>query len=221
MTDDSPAPFSAGWNLDDEQATEALAQVTRELITALRRSNAPSDALERARAHVDEAVALLQPHRVDGLPMQGRLGDRGPIGTQATQPREFFPWSPIIGPLNPLSGDVELMVVDGRTTGRANLGAQYNGPPGMVHGGIIALLFAELLGATNVCNGLGGFTGTLSIRYERPTWIETELELESWVDRVEGRKVFTVGTISINGSVTARAEGIFIMTEGWKPESAK
>ena len=47
---------------------------------------------------------------------------------------------------------------------------------------------------------------------------EHELELESWVDRIEGRKVFTAGTISINGEVTARAEGIFIMTQGWKAE---
>ena len=218
MTDAGPAPFPAGWALDDEPATESVADSTRALITTIRRTNAPTDALERAAALIDEATALLAPHRVGGLPMQGRLGDRGPIGNQATQPREFFPWSPIIGPLNPLSADVEFHHADGRTTGRANLGAQFNGPPGMVHGGVIALLFDELLGATNVCNGLGGFTGTLSIRYERPTWVEHELQLESWVDRVEGRKVFTVGTISIGGEVTARAEGIFIMTEGWKPE---
>jgi acyl-coenzyme A thioesterase PaaI-like protein len=86
----------------------------------------------------------------------------------------------------------------------------------MVHGGIIALVFDELLGATNVCHGLGGFTGTLSIRYERPTPIETELVLDAWVDRTEGRKVFTVGTISFNGEVTARAEGIFIQTTNFR-----
>ena len=34
--------------------------------------------------------------------------------------------------------------------------------------------------------------------------------MESWVDRTEGRKVFTVGTISGGGEVTARAEGVFI-----------
>ena len=218
MTNEEPAPFSAGWTLEDETATESVAASARALITTLRRADAPTESLERAAALIEEATALLAPHRVDGLPMQGRLGDRGPIGQQATEPRVFFPWSPIIGPLNPLSGDIDLNVVDGRTTGRAFLGAQFNGPPGMVHGGIIALLFDELLGATNVCNGLGGFTGTLSIRYERPTWIERELQLESWVDRVEGRKVFTLGTISIDGEVTARAEGIFIMTEGWKSE---
>lgn len=218
MTDAGAMPFPAGWTLADESTTETVADSTRALIAAIRRADAPTEALERAAALIDEATSLLTPHQVDGLPMQGRLGDRGPISDTATQPREFFPWSPIIGPLNPLSADVEFEFADGRTTGRANLGAAYNGPPGMVHGGVIALLFDELLGATNVCNGLGGFTGTLSVRYERPTWIEHELELESWVDRVEGRKVFTVGTISIAGEVTARAEGIFIMTEGWKPE---
>ena len=218
MTNEEPAPFIAGWTLTDESAMETVAHSTRALITAFRRSNAPTESLTKAAALIEEATALLAPHRVDGVPMQGRLGDRGPIGAQATEPHVFFPWSPIIGPLNPLSADVQLTVNDGRTTGRAFLGAQYNGPPGMVHGGIIALLFDELLGATNVCNGLGGFTGTLSIRYERPTWVERELQLESWVDRVEGRKVFTLGTISIDGEVTARAEGIFIMTEGWKSE---
>ena len=218
MTTEEPAPFQAGWTLEDEEGTASVAASTRALITALRRADAPTESLERAAALINEATALLEPHRVDGTPMQGRLGDSGPIGAQANEPRVFFPWSPIIGPLNPLSANVEFNVVDGRTTGRAFLGAQYNGPPGMVHGGIIALLFDELLGATNVCNGLGGFTGTLSIRYERPTWIERELQLESWVDRVEGRKVFTLGTISIDGEVTARAEGIFIMTQGWKSE---
>jgi acyl-CoA thioesterase FadM len=75
---------------------------------------------------------------------------------------------------------------------------------------VIALLFDELLGATNVCVGAPGFTGTLTIRYERPTPIDAELELECWHERAEGRKVVTAGTICYDGAVTARAEGIFI-----------
>jgi hypothetical protein len=30
------------------------------------------------------------------------------------------------------------------------------------------------------------------------------------VDRVEGRKIFTHGTLSVNGVLTAEAEGLFI-----------
>ena len=36
---------------------------------------------------------------------------------------------------------------------------------------------------------------------------------DAWVDRTEGRKVFTVGTISAGGEVTARADGVFIRVE--------
>ena len=75
------------------------------------------------------------------------------------------------------------------------------------------MVFDELLGAVNACLGLGAFTGTLSIRYERLTPIEAELEVESWVDRTEGRKVYTVGTIRAAGEVTARAEGVFIRVD--------
>ena len=71
----------------------------------------------------------------------------------------------------------------------------------------------ELLGAVNACLGLGAVTGTLTIRYERPTPIATELEMEGWVDRTEGRKVFTFGTISAGGDVTARAEGVFLRVD--------
>ena len=148
------------------------------------------------------------------MPMQGNRSreNTGPQGLAGTNPSEFFPFSPVVGPLNAISPLIGLEFDGERLHGTATLGAVYNGPPGMVHGGIIALIFDELLGATNVCHGLGGFTGTLSVRYEKPTFIETELVLEGWIERVEGRKVFTHGTISIEGVVTARAEGIFIQT---------
>ena len=148
--------------------------------------------------------------------MQGRRGDRGPSGGgSGHQPREFFPWSPVLGPLNPLAPPIEISFDGERITGTMDLRAPYNGPPGMVHGGIIALVFDEILGACNVCHGLGAFTGTLSIRYERPTLIEVPHELEAWLDRVEGRKVFTKGVIRRDGEITASAEGIFIRTPEW------
>jgi len=212
VTEPTP-PFTAGWDIADEEATKTVASAARALDSAIRVANAPTDALHRAAALIDEATSLLTPHRVDGIPMQGRLGPTG----QSFNPVDFFPWSPIIGALNPLSADMRL-TFDPETqhmSGLATFDAKYSGPPGMVHGGIIALAFDELLGTTNVCLELGGFTGTLSIRYEKPTFIDLEVAMDAFLDRTEGRKVFTVGTMSINGSVTARAEGIFIRTQGW------
>lgn len=220
MTVSDPEPFRAGWTLRDEAATERLAADARRLVGAIRRADAPTADLDRAAALVREATSILASHRVEGMPMQGRIGADGPVGGASTAPEVFFPWSPIIGPLNPLSAAMHLDFdpATGTMAGTATFDTQYVGPPGMVHGGIIALAFDELLGATNVCLGLGAFTGTLSVRYERPTPIETEVVLEARVDRTEGRKVFTVGTISYAGEVTARAEGLFIRTGIWVKE---
>ena len=203
-----------GWVVDEPEAHAELADATRALIAGIRRANAPENILKRAAALAAEAADLLIPYRENGMPMQGSRSrdNTGPQGLAGTNPSEFFPFSPVVGPLNPISPLIHLDFDGERLHGTATLGAVYNGPPGMVHGGIIALIFDELLGATNVCHGLGGFTGTLSVRYEKPTFIDTELVLEGWIDRVEGRKVFTQGTISIDGVVTARAEGIFIQT---------
>ena len=212
MNKPSSPMFDAGWSITEESATAELTDATRALIRSIRRADAPAEDLERATALVSEATALLDPHRIDRMPMQGRIGEGGPMWPSAEpRPSRFFPWSPVVGPLNPLAPPVELTFDGTRMHGTTRLAAPYNGPPGMVHGGIIALVFDELLGATNVCLGLGGFTGTLTVRYERPTPVDRDLVLEGWLDRTEGRKVFTGGTITHDGLVTARAEGIFIV----------
>ena len=130
----------------------------------------------------------------------------------ATAPSAYFPYSPIVGPLNAIAPPVRLHFDGDRMRGRLILGAPYAGPPGTVHGGVVALIFDELLGCVNVSQGYGAYTGTLTVRYERMTPIEAPLALESWIDRVERRKIYTHGTISHEGVVTARAEGIFIST---------
>ena len=192
--------------------TTTTVATTRSLIAALRTADAPVDVLERVTALVGEATELLAPHQVDGTPGQTAL--RTPLAGaeqfETGDPGRFFPYSPVVGPLNPIAPPL-IFAFDGeRLRGTGALSPAYVGPPGTVHGGVVAMVLDELLGAVNACLGLGAFTGTLSIRYERPTPISTELELQSWVERTEGRKVFTVGTISAGGEVTARAEGVFI-----------
>jgi acyl-coenzyme A thioesterase PaaI-like protein len=208
--DDGAAPQVA-----HRAATESLVDATRALIATQRRADAPVDALERATALVREATALLAPHRVDGVPGQNALRAASPDRDQfATgDPARFFPYSPVVGPLNAIAPPVVFTFDGERMRGAGTLDAPYTGPPGTVHGGVVALVLDELLGAVNASLGLGAYTGTLTIRYERPTPIGQELTFDAWVDRTEGRKVFTVGTISADGTVTARAEGVFIRVE--------
>jgi hypothetical protein len=195
--------------------TATTVAATRSMITALRTAEAPVDVLVHVTALVREATELLSPYQVDGTPGQTAL--RTPLAGAAqfetAEPARFFPYSPVVGPLNPIAPPLVFGFDGERLRGTGALPAAFVGPPGTVHGGVVAMVLDELLGTVNACLGLGAFTGTLTIRYERPTPIATELELESWVERAEGRKVFTVGTISVDGEVTARAEGVFIRVD--------
>jgi acyl-coenzyme A thioesterase PaaI-like protein len=193
--------------------TIETATAVRELIARLRVADAPPEALARAAALASEAAALLKPYGVeDEKPGQSHLRTLPFTGGafDVHDPAQFFPYSSVVGPLNPVAPPIELSWDGATVRGIVTLDEVYAGPPGAVHGGMVALIFDELLGVTNVQSGVGAFTGTLSIRYERFTPIRRELELSAHVDRTERRKVFTVGTISCDGEVTARAEGIFI-----------
>jgi Thioesterase superfamily len=133
-------------------------------------------------------------------------------------PQDFFPTSPMTGFANPVAPPVEVWAVTGpdgarEIRGRATIGYPYEGPPTCVHGGVIAELFDEVLGLANLVVGQGAMTGTLTVRYRRPTPLLAPLELAARRTRREGRKVFTWGGIYHEGELTAEAEGIFILVE--------
>lgn len=130
-------------------------------------------------------------------------------------PQDFFSTSPVVGYLNPVAPPVDIWAVRSgegamELRGRAFFGYPYEGPPTCVHGGVIAALFDELLGAMTILNGSPGMTGTLTVRYRRPTPLLSPLDLESRITSIEGRKIFAWGGIHHEGELTAEAEGIFI-----------
>jgi len=124
--------------------------------------------------------------------------------------RASFEHSPFIGRANPLAPPMYLQVIDDVVHGRVVFGSAYEGPPGCVHGGYVAAAFDELLGATQSLSGAPGMTGTLKVIYRSPTPLHTELHYVGTLTRVEGRKIFTNGTVSAGGVLCAEAEGIFI-----------
>jgi len=130
-------------------------------------------------------------------------------------PQDFFPASPMIGFANPIAPPVEVWSVEGEggqreIRGRATFGYAYEGPPTCVHGGIIAALFDEVMGAANIITENPGMTGTLTVRYRRPTPLLAPLEIVARFTGSERRKVFTWAGLYHEGELTAEAEGIFI-----------
>jgi acyl-CoA thioesterase FadM len=60
-------------------------------------------------------------------------------------------------------------------------------------------------------------TGTLTIRYRRPTPLYRELRFAAWVERVEGRRIISKGEVWADDVLTAESEGIFVQP---RPELA-
>jgi len=124
----------------------------------------------------------------------------------------------MIGFANPISPPVRLWAVRGEEgglelRGRVFFGYPYEGPPTCVHGGVIAELFDELLGSANIITDVAGMTGTITVKYRKPTPLLAELHLVARQTRVDGRKVFAWGGIYYQGELTAEAEGIFILLD--------
>lgn len=95
-----------------------------------------------------------------------------------------------------------------------SLGAAYEGPPGLVHGGVCALVLDHILGEA-ASDGLTKprFTGTITCKYSRGTPLGP-LRAEAFVERTEGIKTFVRGALCDADGVTVEAEGVFI-TPAW------
>ncbi|HEY2053904.1 MAG TPA: PaaI family thioesterase [Solirubrobacterales bacterium] len=142
----------------------------------------------------------------------------GQAGFPGLHPQDHFPTSPMIGFANPISPPVEVWAVEGEggrreIRGRVTFDYPFEGPPTCVHGGVIAELFDELLGLSNILAGKGAMTGTLTVRYRRPTPLLAPLELAARHTGQEGRKVYAWGGLYHEGELTAEAEGVFILVD--------
>ena len=188
----------------------ALSDATRQLIEAVRLSTASPDCLAQARGRVEQALELLAPHTHPGPYAQADL--LGGLGEfeRTEDPMELFPYSPLIGRGNPISPPIEFTLKGSEIHGLGRFGPQYCGPPNHVHGGVVAAVMDELLGAVNVVNDLGAMTGTLTVRYRQPTPLFEEIHMRGWTAGSEGRKVFAEGQMWHGDRLLAEAEGIFI-----------
>jgi len=201
----------------------------RDLIEVIRTADLCETDLGWATETITGVTARLNPIVVEGVRMQHTLryeayaSERGPIDPDTTDlmaasgnldPDEFFPYSPLVGRLNPISPPVRMWRAKGdargEVHGEARFRSAFNGPPGSVHGGVIAATFDELLGATAVVNGLGAFTGTLSVVYKSLTPLEELVRMRAWIAGTERRKVFVEGELRHGDRLCATAHGIFI-----------
>lgn len=194
--------------LDDEWAAKRkVSDATRKLIENLVTCTSSVEVLEQVAANIEQQADALG----KGSHLYGRTAfeaaEDGKYGTIGSLGYEL---NPLDGKSNPIAAPIIVWIEGDRVYGKANMGWQYEGPPNSVHGGFVAALFDQFLGIGQKITGQPGFTGTLTIKYLKPTPLDTDLRLEGYVDRIEGRKNFLVGEMWAGDVLTATCEGIFI-----------
>ena len=188
-------------------ALRKLAAALRKINEALIDMDAAEEDLLAAAASAEQFAVRLEATR------KGHHQWGFAESSTAPSTRVMLDRSPVIGLGNPVAPPLSFRAEDGKVVGTGSFGMQYEGPPGHVHGGFVAAALDELLGMAQTLSGKSGMTGTLTVRYRRPTPLYRQLRFTAWVDRIEGRKIFTSGTIHDGETLCAEAEGVFISVD--------
>ncbi|WP_017587280.1 PaaI family thioesterase [Nocardiopsis ganjiahuensis] len=210
VTESPDDPRAYGLPLVDAHSIPAelrtLVSRVHDLVDAVANTEVDTDTLAETAATVEELTGRLNvARRQIGTMVRRELGDGTTLVGTITNIVE--------GETNPAAPQLFLDRTDEGLRAEVTLNTVYQGPPGLVHGGWIAAMLDQAVGSVSAVETSPGLTANLEINYRRPTPLFTPLEITSWVERVEGRKVFVAGRIRAHGKVTAEATGLMIQVE--------
>ena len=101
-----------------------------------------------------------------------------------------------------------------RIVGRFQLGPEYQGATGFVHGGIIATVLDEVMSKVSRFFDVRAVTAELTVEYLKPIRIGTDLIVEGFNARREGRQLYHEGEIrDAAGTLLARGRGRFVVVD--------
>jgi len=116
------------------------------------------------------------------------------------------------GVANPIGLHLEFFLAqDGRVVCMAQVADTFEGPQGLLHGGIIATLLDEIMSKAVRSHGIVAMTRHMEVDYLRPVPSLAPIRLEARVTRNEGRKHWTEANIlNREGKILAHGKGLFI-----------
>jgi len=193
---------------DQVVASRRAADAAREVIAGLAATKVDDATLDEVAASLEHLADVLAPHRPES-----RYAQTGGLHGGVTADPHVWESHPFLGPSHPLAPPIRIERHGDRAIGTATFGHVYEGPPGAVHGGIVAAMFDMVLGSATSIAEKPCLTGTLTVRYRKSTPLNREIRYEGWVDRVEERKVLVAATSTCDGELLAEAEGVFVRVD--------
>lgn len=197
---------------EHDRVLGALAQRTRELIDASLHTTVDHETVEEVTAALEVLTEKLRKESDPGF-----LGVKiGPDGSGRNH------GNAVVGLRNPFAPPLKVeKTKEGTAFAAFHLGAAYEGPPSLVHGGVSALILDQMLGEAAAAGGAPGMTGRLDLTYRRPTPLG-DLTAKAWIHEVNGHKTTVRGHIlGPDGEPTVEAEGLFILPRWAREAMAK
>ncbi len=175
----------------------------RDLVDATIRTLVDEEEIRTAQAEIEAVTARLRKDELEGS-----------FGVRFSAEGRGRPWgNAVVGLRNPVAPPLVIVhdsAEEGRVHADFHLGAAYEGPPSLVHGGVASLVLDQMLGEAAGAGGRPGMTATLTLHYRQPTPLG-DLRAEAWIERAEGHKTWARGHILGPDGVTVEAEGLFIL----------
>lgn len=114
------------------------------------------------------------------------------------------------GPENPAGMGLRLRVDGDRVQGAVRFDRRQEGAPGFAHGGAVATVLDDALGTVLILIERPAVTANLNVDYRAPAFLDHDLIVEAWCERIDGRKLHLAGRLLDSESVIAEARGLFI-----------
>jgi acyl-coenzyme A thioesterase PaaI-like protein len=143
------------------------------------------------------------------------IGDEGELGWTSTKP--FAALGSVRSFVSGGSSGDRIRVryfereKDGALVGKVWFGPGAEGPPGHAHGGSIAAVLDEAMGAAAWMSGHTAVIARLTVTFRTALPLRTLAKLEAQITRKKGRRIWICGNLlDSDGTAFAEARGLFI-----------
>jgi acyl-coenzyme A thioesterase PaaI-like protein len=148
-------------------------------------------------------------------PSESVLPQRSPAALPAgTQLPSHYSLCIGCGADHPCGLRLRAAVGDGlRIVGQYTVTEHHQGAPGLAHGGILATVIDEVMGALNWLLMAPAVTGRLEVDFRTPVPVGATVHLEAWLTGQAGRKVYTRASGRLDapdGPLAVEAAGLFL-----------
>lgn len=179
--------------LGSDKAARSLRNIAG-LLSALEDDDGTVDAVVADLRVIEDRLEQATP--VDPTPRVGAAVE--------SQGRVYVDHSRDIGAFDPAFPEYQIVVDGDLATGTVTFPLVFEGPPGIVHGGFLAVFFDCVIQHHNCDVGTAGKTTALDLRYRRPVPLLTELDFRLTRARRD-RRIASTGTMSLGDEILCEA----------------